>query len=333
MHKPLTVLWLILLYFVTCCVPPVQAYYAPLQDVQAWVDADGRTVRFKVLNPVTASWEEGSYTDLTHSTVENLQVTQGIVTWLTYGYHGCAVYDPAAGWMVKDLGLANTMPTVKDGIVRSGFGAGTNGHNFYVYDPAAMQWRSWGYGATTSGFDLIIQDGVVATNSVRNAPGSYVIYYSVYDPAIGWVIGAWPNASGGGENLAITNGTVTWQSGGVNYTRGYDPATRSWYAGPSKPFAAFAAQHAPSPPNIDRTGWFTDLSFLGTSFHWDFGDGGTSDLRSTYHTYKNNGSFPVTQALTGPAGNATTTQVIKVADSSSILDFVPAFVIPNKDKY
>ena len=53
------------------------AYYAPLQNVQAW--ADGYTVHYKAFNPVTSSWEEGSLTN--GGSVSNVQVNQGIVTW------------------------------------------------------------------------------------------------------------------------------------------------------------------------------------------------------------------------------------------------------------
>ena len=135
--------------------------------------------------------------------------------------------------------------------------------------------------------------------------------YQIYDPNAGWVDGRFGAADMTPiDNIAITNGTVTWTSGGQNYTAGYDPVTHSWYDGPSKPFAAFAAQPSPGPLPASKSWWFTDMSFLSTSINWDFGDGNTSQNRSCYHTYAHYGTYTVTQSLTGPSGNATTSQNI-----------------------
>jgi gliding motility-associated-like protein len=47
---------------------------------------------------------------------------------------------------------------------------------------------------------------------------------------------------------------------------------------------------------------FTDNSTGATGWQWDFGDGGSSTLRSPSHTYTSAGNFTVTLTVTGPGG-------------------------------
>jgi uncharacterized membrane protein len=41
-----------------------------------------------------------------------------------------------------------------------------------------------------------------------------------------------------------------------------------------------------------------------TSWHWDFGDGSTSDEQNPQHTYKDPGNYIVVLDITGPAGKS-----------------------------
>ncbi len=52
---------------------------------------------------------------------------------------------------------------------------------------------------------------------------------------------------------------------------------------------------------------FTDNSTNSTSWLWNFGDGTTSTIQNPTHTYTEPGTYTVTEAVTGPDGNNTTT--------------------------
>lgn len=57
---------------------------------------------------------------------------------------------------------------------------------------------------------------------------------------------------------------------------------------------------------------FTSTSVGGTSWLWDFGDGGASTVENPNHTYTSNGTFIVTLITTNGCGSDTTTQTITV---------------------
>lgn len=52
------------------------------------------------------------------------------------------------------------------------------------------------------------------------------------------------------------------------------------------------------------------MSIGGTSWHYDFGDGTSSSLRSPLHTYSSAGVYTVTQTVTSPHGSSTASQTI-----------------------
>ncbi|MFY0598905.1 MAG: PKD domain-containing protein [Cyclobacteriaceae bacterium] len=55
---------------------------------------------------------------------------------------------------------------------------------------------------------------------------------------------------------------------------------------------------------------FTNTSFNGASFSWDFGDGNTSTEKSPSHTYETDGNYDVVLTVTNSAGSATLTESI-----------------------
>jgi len=56
--------------------------------------------------------------------------------------------------------------------------------------------------------------------------------------------------------------------------------------------------------------WFTDESTGNIdSWSWDFGDGGTSNVRNPSHTYSTIGTFNITLTVTGPGGSDSETKV------------------------
>jgi PKD repeat protein len=58
--------------------------------------------------------------------------------------------------------------------------------------------------------------------------------------------------------------------------------------------------------------FFTDMSIGGVSWHFDFGDGTSSNERSPSHTYANIGVYTVVQTVTGASGSDTTTRTVTI---------------------
>ncbi|MEQ6166127.1 PKD domain-containing protein [Ekhidna sp. MALMAid0563] len=72
---------------------------------------------------------------------------------------------------------------------------------------------------------------------------------------------------------------------------------------------------------------FTNTSFNGASFEWDFGDGNTSTEKSPTHTFASDGSYTVQLTAMNAGGNSVTTENIVVADGGATF----AAVIQNAD--
>ena len=77
----------------------------------------------------------------------------------------------------------------------------------------------------------------------------------------------------------------------------------------------FACDRAPFllETGLQRTRQFTDGSIGANTYHWDFGDGGTSTEASPAHTYATNGNYTVCLTITGDCGDATACQAIGIS--------------------
>jgi hypothetical protein len=62
-----------------------------------------------------------------------------------------------------------------------------------------------------------------------------------------------------------------------------------WYIGQYNPVANFQSSHTTSAAIT-----FANLSANASQYHWDFGDGNTSQTENPVHQYNTNGQFPVT---------------------------------------
>ncbi len=58
---------------------------------------------------------------------------------------------------------------------------------------------------------------------------------------------------------------------------------------------------------------FTNTTTNGTSYAWDFGDGGTSTMTNPSHTYPGDGVYTVVLTATGPCGTSTATQTVTIS--------------------
>ena len=71
------------------------------------------------------------------------------------------------------------------------------------------------------------------------------------------------------------------------------------------------ATYGKAPFNISFTGSGTDYDGAITSYHWDFGDGSTSDLQNPNHTYVDDGEFVVNLTVTDDDGE-TGSDILKI---------------------
>ena len=63
---------------------------------------------------------------------------------------------------------------------------------------------------------------------------------------------------------------------------------------------------------IGKSVQFTDLSYKGSSWSWDFGDGGSSTLENPAHSYANPGKYTVTLSINGGASSLAKSQYIHI---------------------
>jgi len=92
---------------------------------------------------------------------------------------------------------------------------------------------------------------------------------------------------------------------------------------PGPPVANFTG--TPVAGGIPLTTNFTDQSQAGTTYSWNFGDGGTSTLKNPSHTYTTIGTFTVTETVTNAFGSDTETKVNYItttAPQPPIADFI-----------
>ncbi len=308
------------------------AYWAPLQNIQAWVEysGDDQRVVYEVYDPQSQQWVTG--TSGWQDAVMNLQTANGIVTWANWrsiptgseSYAVCATYDPDAGsW--KTTGSGSWYDAIMN--LQTADGVATwvdwrsipTGSESYAvcatYDPDAGSWKTTGSG---SWYDAIMNlqtaDGVATWANWRSTPSGSESSVScrIYDPQYSdWRTGGagWCDWVSG---LDISNATVTWSSSSGSYTRGYDPATGQWYSGTTQALAYFVP--APTSGYPPLWVWFTDMSIAATSssWSWTFGDGGSSSSRSPYYTYNNSGLYTATMNLSGPNGSDDASVVVDV---------------------
>ena len=166
---------IVILFFLFFCeVTKIFAFWAPLRDVEAWVEILGEEykVHYKVYDPKSGSWQEeswGWFSMGSERTVHNLTVQDGVVTW-TAAYR----YSIHEDWTQNVL--------------------------YAVYDPGSGSWQegSWGWfsmGSERTVHNLTVQDGVVAwTAAYRysiHEDWTQNVLYAVYEPGSG----SWPEGS------------------------------------------------------------------------------------------------------------------------------------------
>ena len=67
-----------------------------------------------------------------------------------------------------------------------------------------------------------------------------------------------------------------------------------------------------SPLNIDINNTSLNTNTPGTTYKWDFGDGGTSTSKNPSYIYFTPGTYRVELIVTGPGGTSNYSQVVNV---------------------
>ena len=69
---------------------------------------------------------------------------------------------------------------------------------------------------------------------------------------------------------------------------------------------------------VPSTVTFTNTSTNGSSYQWEFGDGGTSTNFSPTHNYTNGGTYTVKLIVTGRGGSVTTSQTVNLVNPTAL---------------
>ncbi|CAG5086067.1 hypothetical protein CRYO30217_02996 [Parvicella tangerina] len=101
---------------------------------------------------------------------------------------------------------------------------------------------------------------------------------------------------------------------------------------PPRPVAGFF-YNTSNGMNIGAEFNFIDTSSYAVDYFWDFGDGGFSSSQDSYNVYFENGSYTVTQYVTGPLGceDSTSTVILINTVTTEINTLIPNAISPNGD--
>jgi PKD repeat protein len=234
-------------------------------------------------------------------TAASVQVSSNGVSWTTVWARGGAVSDPE--WTACSYDISA------------------------VADGRATVYIRWSIGPTTDdgcycwGFDiddiqiraLALPLAAAFTASVTSGPGPLPVTFT--DQSTG-AITTWTWDFGDGGASALQSPSHTYTSVGsftvsltVSDSYDSDTETKPGYITVTAlpPAADFSASATLGYAPLDVT--FTDLSTnVPTSWAWDFGDGGTSDVQNPTHTYVGAGQYAVSLTATNAAGSDTETK-------------------------
>src|SRR5664280_1698293 len=103
---------------------------------------------------------------------------------------------------------------------------------------------------------------------------------------------------------------------------------------PRPPVAAFdPILSGCTPLTIDLNNTSANTNTPGTTYLWDFGDGGGSTSKNPSYTYFTSGIFRVELTVTGPGGTSSVSQIVSsYASPKANFDLSPALVFVNDEK-
>lgn len=273
-----------------------------VDGVIAWVSAAG-TVGGAIYDPIQSSWEYTTFSSNTGNTILN---RAGVIAWVSAaGTVGGAVYDPAQQSWEYTTFSSNTGNAITnaEGVIGWVSAAGTVGGA--VYDPGQQSWEYTSFNSN-SGNSILNGDGVIAWISTAGTVGG-----AVYDHSQGaWEYTTFGNSSSY-SNLAISDGTIVWNSSSGFRNYGYNMSSQSWENNYNTDLACkfFISHSSGSAPFIT---YFWCLSFGGHSYSYSGGDGHIINRRWAFKQYDNFGSYSPTLSLLNSITNTNCKQTVSV---------------------
>lgn len=167
------------------------------------------------------------------------------------------------------------------------------------------------------------------TGSLPNLPVNCIVYRegSNDELYVGTDVGVytrdnttndWIGFNNGLPNVIVNELEIQYSSNrlrAATYGRGLWEASLSFTAPPQAAFTADVSEFCSAPATVS----FTNGSFNGVNFTWDFGDGSTSNAVNPSHTYTVDGTYTVTLIVEGSPGLGSDTLII-----TSLIDIDPS---------
>ena len=193
----------------------------------------------------------------------------------------------AVGWGRDFVGFNsitwNTRGTTGMEVTSNAYQSTTDGQDFYIMSLTA----------DASQLDYATFFGEVHTNP-DDGGGDHVDGGTSRFDRLGTLYQSICASCGGSNNFPVTDGV--WSTN--NESNNCNNALFRYNINNDFPVAEFLQPPAGCVPyTIDFVN-----SGRGTSYHWDFGDGETSDLQNPTHTYDSNGTYTVTLIASQPGG-------------------------------
>ncbi len=311
------------------------ASYPPLRNVTLTAQQNGNLVNYQysVFDPIrqiTVTGNSGFGSNNGGTSAD------GVVVWATTAINGMGqqsirfnarVYDPKSGqWIFFDTGFdsGNHSLITSKGLVTWATTTITGPPvsqatvvHFALYDPGRESWYMSQSLPDSGIVTMENADGIAAWRVVTGT--SIKFHFWTYDPQTGgWYGGSSPVFPASTATMSIVNGSVNYTGSGQSYTQGYMHSNTLWNFGPTQPFSYFVPSSASG--NAPLKVLFWDMSLGGTSWAWNFGDGGTSTDRSPLYTFNTpvGSPFTVSQTVTGPGGSNVGTRTVSVTTQNSI---------------
>ncbi len=344
-------IWVAFILFFGSFAYQVYAILPPLRNIQLTSQNSGSSIQytFSVFDEQrgqTMSANTGFQTSISTPVIQD-----GVVAFVINTGSGnipnrtiyFSVYDPKLGsWRTAssplDVGNFHYAGglALKNGMVKWTMNNGTGNpggadveFGFAVYDPQAGSWKIRSVTTYTSSTVYtvstpILSDGVIVwVRGVNNgSTANITINAFAYDASRGgWIQGLKDHYLSFGvlyQIDSVSNGTVYYRVGSDNYTFGYNGDSGIWGQIVGVPRAYFVPSQ--SSGNAPLKNYFWDMSVGGTSWNYNFGDGGSSGSQTPFYTYNSaiNSPFTATQTVSGPGGTRSHSRTITITTPHSI---------------
>jgi hypothetical protein len=289
---------------------PAKAYQPPIG--MTGTSIDGNMIYLWAWDPQLLAWigdqSDGTYANTNFSYDAAYYMIAWIGTKSGVQRVFMATYDPyrkkiQRGVMGPYDSVTNL--TVQDGVISFiAMEGGARVFRFATYDPR-LSIETFKSGSAVLDQNSLVanQHGVVGWTKYNPNSQTWGFLGAVYEPRAGqspnlgnWILASTSPGGYGAISSLIINaaGTIVAATPGDVFL-GYDPDLVQWYSGQTHGLAYFASNPSSGSPPLWV--WITDLSIGALNWHYNFGDGNTSNNRSDYHVYQKTGEFVLAQTI------------------------------------